>query len=194
MNAEVRIVALDLSLAKTGVATLTYANGEWDLDYYRVQTSPHGKGDTRGLRERMREIRSSCGIAAEHADLVLMEGPSFASVGSSSKDLMGLWWLVYDRLCDDVHSPVVVPPSTLKKWACGKGNAGKTGVALGVFRTFDSKTFGVDFTNADDNEVDACALAGLGAQLCGLPVPFELPKYRTDVVSGLRLPEEESAA
>jgi crossover junction endodeoxyribonuclease RuvC len=193
VNAEIRIVALDLSLAKTGVATLTYTNGTWDLDHYRVQTSPHGKGNTRGLRERMREIRSSCGIAAEHADLVLMEGPSFASVGSSSKDIMGLWWLVYDRLCDDVQSPVVVPPSTLKKWACGKGNAGKTQVAMGVFRTFDSKTFGVDFSNADDNEVDACALAGLGAQLYGLPVPFELPKYRTDVVSGLRLPEGEAA-
>ncbi|PWK81691.1 Holliday junction resolvasome RuvABC endonuclease subunit [Lentzea atacamensis] len=190
----IRVVCgLDLSLAKTGVAHIESATGNvWVLNTYRVTTPPHPKGDTRALRDRMAYIRSSCSIAAEHCQLVVLEGPSFASVGSSSKDLMGLWWLVYDRLIRD-HRVLVVPPSTLKKWATGKGNAGKQQVGIGVYRAFPREVWGLDLERCDDNQVDAVGLAGIGAQVLDLGAPIESTKYRTDVVSGLRLPEEVAA-
>lgn len=190
----ITICGLDISLAKTGVAHLdSWTDNAIKLATYRLPTPPHPGGDTAALRDRMDYIRTHCSIAADHATLVVIEGPSFASVGSSSKDLVGLWWLVYDRLRSDGKRVVIVSPSTVKKWACGKGNASKGQVAIGVHRTFPQGVFGVDFALVDDNEADAAALAGIGAQLLGLDVPIALPKYRSDALSGLRLPDEEAA-
>lgn len=190
----ITICGLDISLAKTGVAHMESMTDHcYTLSTYRLPTPPHPKDDTAALRDRMDYIRTHCSIAAEHATLVVVEGPSFASVGSSSKDLVGLWWLVYDRLRSDGKRVVIVPPSTLKKWACGKGNASKGQVAIGVHRTFPQDVFGVDFAAVDDNEADAAALVGIGAQLIGLDAPIDLPQYRSDALSGLRLPDEEAA-
>jgi crossover junction endodeoxyribonuclease RuvC len=189
----IRVCGLDLSLAKTGVAHLeSEVDDVWVLSTHRIVTPPHPKGDTRALRDRMAYIRSSVAVEAEHSVLVVMEGPSFASVGASSKDLMGLWWMCYDRLVRD-HRVVVVPPSSLKKWATGKGNAGKPQVAVGLHRTFPQAVFRLDFAAVDDNEADAAGLCGMGAQLLGLPAPIEYTKYRQEALSGLRLPEKEAA-
>lgn len=189
----IRICGLDLSLAKTGVAHLESATDDmWTLTTSRITTRPHDQNDTRSLRNRLDYIRFECSIEAKGSQLVVMEGPSFASVGSASKDIMGLWWLVYDGLCID-YRILVVPPSSLKKWATGKGNVGKPQVAVGLHRTFPQDVFGVDFAAVDDNEADAAGLCGMGAQALGCPVPIDFPKYRQDVIAGLRLPEEEAA-
>lgn len=189
----IRICGLDLSLAKTGVAHLeSQVDDEWTLSTTLITTRPHDPRDVRSLRDRMDYIRSWCSTWAERSQLLVIEGPSFASVGSSSKDLMGLWHLVYDRLCVD-YRVLVVPPSSLKKWATGKGNAGKPQVAVGLHRALPQEAFGVDFAAVDDNEADAAGLCAVGAQALGLPVPIDYPKYRQDVVAGLRLPEEEAA-
>lgn len=188
------VLGLDLALTKTGIATLSEAHGLWELATRRVVTKPHGKGNTRALRDRMSTIRDEC-AAAVHPGLALaaLEGPSFASVGGSSKDLMGLWWLVYDQLCEQGVPVLVVPPSSLKKWATGKGNAGKGQVAVGVSRTFPMDRFLVDFALCDDNEVDAAALCGVGAQHLGWDVPIGRPGYRDQVLATLRKTTEEAA-
>lgn len=189
----IRVCGVDLSLARTGIAHLESATDDmWALSTHRIVTPPHLKGDLRALRDRMVYVRTAISVEAEHSTLVAMEGPSFASVGSSSKDLMGLWWMCYDRLVRE-HRVLVVPPSSLKKWATGKGNAGKPQVAVGLHRTFPQDVFGVDFAAVDDNEADAAGLCGIGAQALGWSVPIDFPKYRQDVIAGLRLPEEEAA-
>jgi Holliday junction resolvasome RuvABC endonuclease subunit len=188
------ILGLDLSLAKTGLAALSEAHGVWEMATRRIVTKPHGKGNTRGLRDRMGDIREQCSAAIrEDVELAVLEGPSFASVGGSSKDLMGLWWLVYDRLCEQDLPVLVVPPSSLKKWATGKGNAGKGQVAVGISRTFPMDRFLVDFAQCDDNEVDAAALCGIGAQHLGWDVPISRPGYRDQVLATLRTATEEAA-
>lgn len=189
----IRICGLDLSLAKTGVAHLeSQVDNEWTLTTSRITTRPHDPLNVRALRDRMDYIRFECSIEAKGSQLVVIEGPSLSSKGSSSKDLAGLWHLVYDRLCVDYRT-LVVPPSSLKKWATGKGNVGKPQVAVGLHRTLPQSVFGVDFAAVDDNEADAAGLCAVGAQAMGWPIPIDLPKYRTDVVAGLRLPEEEAA-
>lgn len=52
--------------------------------------------------------------------------------------------------------PLVIPPTQLKKYATGKGNASKSEILLGVY-----KHFGVEFT--DDNMADSYALAQIAA-------------------------------
>lgn len=186
-----RILGLDVSLTATGLAGMELTDDGWKLQTSRFKTTPHPSGNTRFLLNRMNMIRSHCRNTATWEDLVVMEGPAFASVGSSSKDLMGLWWLVYDGMCSVAREVVIVPPSTLKKWATGKGNASKGQVAVGIHRTFPQETFGVDFAAVDDNEIDAVALAGIGCHLRYRDsAPFDLPQYRTDALFGLRLPEE----
>jgi crossover junction endodeoxyribonuclease RuvC len=186
-----RVAGVDLSLSKTGVALLDHET-RWDLKTSRITTKPTPKGDTSALWFRMDTIRSEVVAAVRGSLLVVMEGPSFASVGSASKDLMGLWWLTYDALIQH-HLVLVIPPSSLKKWATGKGNAGKPQVAIGIDRAFPKDTFGLDLTGCDDNELDAVGLAGMGAQALNLPVPFEITKYRQEALSGLRLPDKEAA-
>jgi Holliday junction resolvasome RuvABC endonuclease subunit len=68
--------------------------------------------------------------------------------------------------------PIKVPPSTLKKYATGRGNAKKIEVMLAVY-----KHFGKEFT--DDNEADAYVLAKI-AQGHGST------QYQRDVVDKLR--------
>jgi Holliday junction resolvasome RuvABC endonuclease subunit len=185
---------LDVSLAKTGVALIeSWTDHAWKLTTYRVPTPPHLKGDTRALRDRMAHVRSECSIAAERATLVVMEGPAFAATGSVAKDLAGLWWLVYDRLCQD-HRVVVVPPSTLKKWATGKGNAGKPQVGIGVAKAMPEDVWLTDFATLDDNEIDAAALAAMGVQLLGCDdAPIPSTALRRLLLAGLSLPAEEAA-
>lgn len=183
-----RVAGVDLSLSKTGVALLDHETN-WKLNTTRITTKPHGKGNTQALWYRMDTIRTEVVAAVRGSILVVMEGPSFASVGSASKDLMGLWWLTYDALIQH-HLVLVVAPSSLKKWAAGKGNAGKPQVAIGVYRAFPEGMFGLDLAGCDDNELDAVGLSGMGAQALNLPVPFEVTKYRQEALAGLRLPEE----
>lgn len=189
----IRICGLDLSLAKTGVAHLeSQADDEWTLTTSKITSPPHDPKDIRALRDRMARIRTECSYEVKGSQLVVLEGPSLSSKGSSAKDLAGLWHLVYDRLCVD-YRVLVVPPSSLKKWATGKGNAGKPQVAVGLHRSLPQAVFGVDFATLDDNEADAAGLCVMGAQALGWPVPVELTKYRQEALSGLRLPEKEAA-
>ena len=41
-----------------------------------------------------------------------------------------------------------------------------------------------------NNAADALVIASITAAVAGLPVPFPMYQYRSDVVAGLRLPEE----
>jgi crossover junction endodeoxyribonuclease RuvC len=65
------------------------------------------------------------------------------------------------KLCSDVRE---VPPSTLKQFATGKGNANKTLMVASL-----TKRYGVEFSS--DDEYDAYGLARLGACLLGWEKP-----------------------
>jgi crossover junction endodeoxyribonuclease RuvC len=74
--------------------------------------------------------------------------------------------LHYAMDADLVVVPVAVaPPTVVKKWAAGKGNADKAAVAVGVSRLWPA----VEARN--DNEWDALALMTMGAQWLGWDVP-----------------------
>jgi crossover junction endodeoxyribonuclease RuvC len=73
--------------------------------------------------------------------------------------------------------PLIVPPTSLKKFVTGRGNAKKNEMLLGVY-----KQWGVEFS--DDNQADAFALEKFG--LAYLGATLELHKYQIEAIEAVR--------
>lgn len=149
------VVGLDLSITATGICG-RYAD-TWTVG---------GKADLgdRRLSLIVDSIVNAIGIdgwVAKHT-LVVVEGLAIHGPGGAmaAAQLMGA---VKVALMGTGTSYVEVPPSTLKKFATGKGNAGKPEMAVALY-----KRAGLELAN--DNEVDAWWLRAAGMQTLGHPV------------------------
>lgn len=80
--------------------------------------------------------------------------------------------------------PTIVPPTSLKKFVTGTGNAAKAEMLLGVY-----KKWGADFR--DDNEADAYALARLAHVL---DTKVTTHRYEADVLNKLQPHTEKRTA
>jgi crossover junction endodeoxyribonuclease RuvC len=173
------VVGVDVSLAATGVgcqhsACVIASKGTRDDTLAQRQQR---------LRHLRRQIIARAGVGCPDCDsepqLVVIEGPSYASAASASAhDRSGLWWLLIDAFTVRGWRVVEVPPSSLKKYATGKGNASKDQVLASAVRRFD---FSIDNNNA----ADAAWLAALGHDLLGQPL-IELPKDHMAALPALR--------
>lgn len=155
------VVGIDLSLTATGLAAVT-SDGMHEASTVK---SSGKRGDTLVQRAgRIDEIVFRVNDFACHwrADLVVIEGPSIMSKGGSSWDRAWLWGTVVEDLLST--GVAVCPPTVLKKWAAGKGNADKAAVAVGVSRLWR------EIECDSDNEWDALALASMGSQRLGFGV------------------------
>lgn len=88
------------------------------------------------------------GVVSSHSSLVL--GELSATVKLALFD--------DPRISENARYPLQVPPSVLKKYITGRGNASKHEVILATY-----KTWGVEFV--DDNAADSYGLARLAAGL-----------------------------
>ncbi|WP_311525326.1 crossover junction endodeoxyribonuclease RuvC [uncultured Varibaculum sp.] len=156
---EPRIVCgVDPSLTSTGLAKIS---GYRILDTSLIKTS--GKAEV-PYRERSRRITHIAGGIAtfcDRADLVVIEGPSFRSVSTSTWERAALFYRALEHFLDAGIPFAVTPPKSAKKWASGAGNAGKEAVMdclVNVFGDFEAPSFDVS---------DALALAGMGAHHLG---------------------------
>jgi Holliday junction resolvasome RuvABC endonuclease subunit len=100
--------------------------------------------------------------------------------GMAAAQLMGAVKLTLIR--NELTPYLLVPPSSLKKFATGKGNATKADMAVALY-----KRAGLELAN--DNEVDAWWLRALGLHMLGAPV-VELPAVNLSALDKLTLPEE----
>jgi crossover junction endodeoxyribonuclease RuvC len=150
------VVAIDPSL--TGTAACIIRNGSPEVAMSR--TKPKGKL----AADKLHRMHVQAGFAAEHArhaDVVLIEAPSFGSMGSATRDLAGLWWLMFDALTACAVPIGVVAPSALKKWATGAGNADKFRVGQHIGKRWPNLEL------RSDDEADALGLASMGMQYLG---------------------------
>ena len=108
-------------------------------------------------------------------ELVVMEGLAYGSVTGSAMERAGLWWRVKTFFVHERIAFAHVPPTVLKKYGTGKGNAGKDEVMIAVTRTFP------DWEAKNNNEADAVVLANMGLAKLGLETP-KLPKVQTDAL------------
>lgn len=153
-----RIVGIDLSLTSTGLAELDNSGSA-----IRARVTKLAPGDKRKGHERLRWLCSGIHAAARGADLAVVEGPAFGRP-QGQHQLGGLWWMATHVIWLAGIKTVVVPPSTLKKYATGNGGANKDTVLAAVVRRY------LDVEVTGNDEADALVLAAMGADYHGWPL------------------------
>ena len=141
------VVGVDLSLTATGIAK--------NDSVYGVETATLSS-KLRGI-SRLRGL--ACGVSrqCDRGSLVVIEGPAYGSMGPGFHERAGLHWLVVDQLWVRGILPIIVPPTVVKKYATGKGNANKGAMIDAATRRYPHVQ-----TGGDDNQVDALWLAAMG--------------------------------
>jgi Holliday junction resolvasome RuvABC endonuclease subunit len=152
-----RIVGLDLSLTRTGVAM------------------PDGtvsvlRPSERGM-QRLAWLRREIALVVEGADLVAVEGYAYARANQAHQlgELGGVIRLLLHE-CGVRY--VDVPPAVLKRYATGRGNAGKGQVLVEAVKR-------LGYEGSDDNEADALWLRALALDAYGHPV-VRMPQAQRD--------------
>ena len=164
-----RVLALDLSLTASGWAT---------QGGYGVLTPPAGRA--RGL-PRVSWIRDAVLALAAGAEVVAVEGLAFGARGQAMLDLAGLGWVVRLALAEAGVRFVDIPPSTLKKFATGKGNAAKPEMLAAAIRRL-----GYEGHQAD--EVDALWLLQAALTHYDLPGAVGLPQAQRAALDAVSWP------
>lgn len=159
-----RTIGLDLSLTSTGIGLV-----DSDGTYATMRVKPNAT--LRG-HDRLDWILDHITTHIGTPNLIVIEGPSYGSEGRGQHERAGLWWLVTHRLWSAHQDLAIAPPTCVKRYATGKGNAGKDDVLREVVRRF--ATF-----NGGNDEADALVLAAMGADQLGWPVVAMPAAHRT---------------
>lgn len=174
-------VGIDPSLTACGVALIQ----SYDDDRVRSVHTLGRKGKTtESLPQRHERINTLVEQVLETIrqldvtpDLVAIEGPSHGNVTGSHHDRSGLWWQLVIRLREAGYEVVEITPTQVKKYATGKGNAGKPEVMAAAIRRY------LDVPISNDNEADAWVLAAMAARLIGEPIEEALPKVNLEAMA-----------
>jgi Holliday junction resolvasome RuvABC endonuclease subunit len=173
-----KILALDLSLTRTGFATPARSG---------VLVPP--KGQDRGVRRlAWFRLQVRALVMEMHADLVVMEGYSFGSpAGQSHSHALGeLGGVVRLEVFDHRVPFVEIAPKSLKKYATGKGNAAKAAVLGAAIRR-------LGYAGDDDNEADALWLRTMAFDHYGLGAPA-LPELHRQALQVIEWPLSRAVA
>lgn len=172
MDTTTKVVGIDLSMTSTGIAS----SRGWTR---RIATKPHQFPTT---FDRLRDIKTRVLDCTRGADLVVVETLSMGSQTGQHLTRAGLWHLVMEAV-DAADIPWAgVTPTAVKKYATGKGNAGKDEVLLAVARRFP------DWEVTGNDEADALVLMAMGADYLGRPV-VDMPKAHRDAMKKVVWPD-----
>lgn len=143
-------IGVDLSLTGTGIVIL---NNDGEITTKRIiKTLPsNGSIDARisNIKNIIHELITP---NDKDNDVWYVEGLSYQSKGRGMLNLAGLHYVITVMLFDHNAEYKEIPPSTLKKWATGKGNSKKELMILHAY-----KRWGIEFS--DNNLCDAFMLA-----------------------------------
>ena len=176
------IIGIDPSLTSTGIVVLR--DGKVELAVTTKNKPELGTIDrVRLIYERIVCVAESLtdGEKWQAPDLIVIEGFSYGSKGRSVFDIAYLGWRIREELewlKEQDNIPwLEVPPSQLKKFATGQGNANKEIILQQVY-----KRWGVEFS--DNNQADAYVLAQIGrAYLGGMD---DLAAFQQEVIANLK--------
>lgn len=145
-------IGVDLSLTGTGAVVLD--EDAKILTQHLVVTKP-----VLEIEVRFKFIVDELDFCwkAVNVDEVYIEGLSFGSRGSSMLESAGLHYIFRYELHRKETKFKIIPPTSLKKWATGKGQAKKELMLLKCY-----KRFGVEFE--DNNLCDAYLLARMSLE------------------------------
>lgn len=183
------VVGIDLSLTSTGVAVVNH-KGATAVQRVRSKapSTPRnaktGKPEPATLEqrhERLQSIWRKVVQLARWAELVVVEQPAFSAQGGQHHDRSGLWWDVVHELLNLGVPLVEVTPGAVKKYATGKGNAGKDDVLAAVVRRYAAVA-----EVGNNDEADALVLAAMGARHLGFPLEESLPTKHLEALEAVR--------
>lgn len=180
------IVGIDLSLTSTGVATLV----DGTLTTTRVTSKGHTADSLARRFERQTIITDQLLELAKGASLVVIEGLFTGPKAGHVIDRAGAWWRVAGSLMLWNIPVLVIPATQAKMFLTGKGNADKGTMVMVASKLWPDWMPSSD-SNAED-EADAIALVMVGLAVAGTEagdldrMPFEMPDYRTNVVTKLQ--------
>lgn len=161
-----RVLGIDLSLTRSGVGIIDYAEPQCSARVEIVESSGK-RADSLAVRDqRIVQIANEVLVyAPDSTVLAVVEGPAMRAMNGSVWDRSGCWWCVVHGLHRAGVRVVTVPPATLKKWATGRGNADKSDVSVAMARLWPQ------VESPSNDGWDGLALATAGAQHLGWPVP-----------------------
>lgn len=159
------VLGLDPSLESTGWATIARTNEMLSAGCGEITIKRDGATWT-DRHTRIQTIADRVIAGTDNPTIAVIEGPAYSRGSQNGTwDRAGLWWAIYTALTARGIPIAVVTPGTRAKFGCGRGNAGKTEVAIGMSRLWP------DIDARTDDEWDALALATMGAQWLGWNVP-----------------------
>jgi crossover junction endodeoxyribonuclease RuvC len=174
------VVGLDPSLTAAAVA---HSGGVLYLTGTKSLTSP-----AKGLPWRAKGLRAlgddvvKCTLNEGRPALVVAE--LLPRAGTRFDPERGyLWWYVVEALVERGIPVLEVSVATIKKYATGKGNAGKPAMIESTVRRLPQYE-----TGGDDNLCDAVWAMALGSEMLGHPI-VELPAVNRSALAKLTLPE-----
>jgi len=201
--ARLRVYGLDLSLTSTGVACVLDPVHD-DAGPPRVWAEtikPRHRGHERldELAGRIHTFIATARPGEPGIDMtrpvpsytfVVVEGPIYrvpkVKMGDGTRETSlrgyheraGLWWMITHRLWRLGIPVAVAPPSSIKLFATGKGNAAKDRVFASVVRKFPDVE--------SNDEADALACAAMGAAHLGVPlVQYDTTLARERALAGV---------
>lgn len=176
----VTVLGLDLSLTSSGCALAAP-----DMTATTRLRPPNGATGHRRLEWLLDDIAGRSGTVT----LVVIEGPSYGNQGQGRQaghhERAGLWWLVTHQLWTLRIPYAVAPPAAVKRYATGKGNAGKDDVLREVTKRFP-------WFSGGNDEADALVLAAMGADHLGHPLA-PMPVTHRAALAGVTWPTEGEA-
>jgi len=158
-----RYIGIDPS-TKTGFVIL----GEDGQVQQQKEISSKKKQDP----ERFIDLAQQVLDSVTPADFVCIEGFSYGSKGAGVSTQYGIGWMIRAELYKRGIHYIEVPPSSLKKFATGKGNCKKDAMVLPIFKKWQ-------FESDSDNIRDAYVLAKVAEALQGRE---ELTAYQKEAL------------
>lgn len=163
-----QVVGLDLSLTATGYC---HPSGETET----LSSKQSGMDRIRDITQQVTER-----LSGNPRALVVLEDYAF-SRGGHAHEIGELGGVVKDHLIEMGQRYVLIGPSSVKKFATGKGNANK--IEMGVA----AAKIGQDFAG-DDNRCDAWWLREMARYRYGNVTTASRTAYRDDAVSKVAWP------
>lgn len=168
------VLGLDLSLTSTGVATSSWTRA------IKTKASMRGYARLRYIRGAILDTVIEAGPT-----LVVVEGPSFGSVGKGQHERGGLWWMITEVIDDAGIAIAVAPPANIKKYATGYGGGPKSEkdmVLMAAARRFP-------WFSGGNDEADALWACAMGYAWLQAPL-VEMPAVNCTALDGVAWPTD----
>ncbi|WP_240371706.1 RuvC family protein [Anoxybacteroides rupiense] len=158
-----RFVGIDPS-TKTGLVI---------LEDNKVHTALEIVSEEKRDPQRFIDIVDAIMSHITNQDVICIEGFSYSSRGAAVSIQYGIGWILRSELIKAGLNYHDVPPSSVKKFATGKGNAKKDELVLPIYKRWG-------FEHESDNVRDAFVLAQMAQALRG---QAELTKFQQEALN-----------